>query len=55
VKEELVNSCIGKFCEMVKIWDMSKKHNFFKELTKNLKDNKSSISSIRLFKGLLKD
>ena len=55
VKEDLVNSCISKFCEMVKNWDMTKKHNFFIVLVKNLADHKSSISSIRLFKGLVKD
>lgn len=40
---------------MVKNWDMSKKHQFFVELIKNLNENKSSISSIKLFKGLVKD
>jgi len=55
VKEELVNSCISKFCEMVRNWDMTKKHHFFTVLTKNLAENKSSLSSIRLFKGLIKD
>lgn len=55
VKEDLVNSCIIKFCEMVKNWDMTRKHYFFTVLVKNLADHKSSISSIRLFKGLVKD
>jgi hypothetical protein len=55
VKEDLVNSCINKFCEMVKNWDLSRKHQFFVELTKNLSQHKSSIPSIRLFKGLVKD
>ena len=36
VKEDLVNSCINKFCEMVKNWEISKKHSFFVQLTKNL-------------------
>lgn len=40
---------------MVKSWDLSRKYSFFEELTKNLSENKSSISSIRLFKGLIKD
>jgi hypothetical protein len=40
---------------MVKNWEISKKHNFFIQLTKNLQDNKSSLASIRLFKGLIKD
>lgn len=40
---------------MVKYWDMAKKHQFFTLLTKNLSENKSAISSIRLFKGLIKD
>jgi hypothetical protein len=40
---------------MVKNWDMSRKHNFFTVLVKNLAEHKSSISSIRLFKGLVKD
>jgi len=55
VKEDLVNACISKFCEMVKNWDMTKKHDFFTVLVKNLEERKSSISSIRLFKGLVKD
>jgi hypothetical protein len=54
-KEELVNNCISKFCEMVKHWDLKIKHDFFLGLTKNLDENKSSIPSLRLFKGLLKD
>jgi hypothetical protein len=28
-KEELVNNCISKFCEMVKGWDLKKKYEFF--------------------------
>lgn len=54
-KEDLVNSCITKFCEMVKYWDVSIKHEFFLGLAKNLEAGKSSISTIRLFKTLIKD
>ena len=54
-KEELVNNCITKFCEMVKYWDISIKHEFFIGLTKNLEQNKSSISTLKLFKNLIKD
>lgn len=54
-KEELVNNCITKFCEMVKTWEMKFKHEFFLGLAKNLSLNKSSISSLKLFKGLIKD
>lgn len=35
-KEELVNNCITKFCEMVKYWEMKNKHDFFVGLSKNL-------------------
>lgn len=55
MKEELVTNCITKFCEMVKNWDLSRKHEFFIDLTKNLAENRSSIPSLRLFKGLIKD
>jgi hypothetical protein len=54
-KEEIVTNCITKFCEMVKLWDIQKKHTYFEKLTENLAANKSSIPCIRLFKGLLKD
>lgn len=54
-KEELVTTCITRFCEMVKYWDISKKQVFFKQLTQNLKDRRSSLASIKLFKGLIKD
>lgn len=40
---------------MVKNWEMAIKHDFFLELIKNLEAGKSSVPSIRLFKGLLKD
>jgi hypothetical protein len=40
---------------MVKYWDLKAKHEFFVGLTKNLSENKSSIPSLKLFKGLLKD
>lgn len=54
-KEDLVTNCITKFCEMVKNWELSKKQEFFIQLTENLKNFKSSIPTIRLFKGLIKD
>lgn len=28
-KDDLVNSCITKFCEMVKHWDIEKKYDLF--------------------------
>jgi hypothetical protein len=28
-KDELVNNCITKFCEMVRNWDLTKKYDFF--------------------------
>lgn len=40
---------------MVKYWDLKVKHDFFIGLTRNLGENKSSIPSLKLFKGLLKD
>lgn len=40
---------------MVKNWDLAKKANFFYQLTENLAKNKSSIPSIKLFRGLIKD
>jgi hypothetical protein len=54
-KEDLVNNCINKFCEMVKGWEITKKYGFFLQLTQNLVENKSSIASLKLFKGLIKD
>ena len=54
-KEDLLNNCIAKFCDMVKNWEMKTKHEFFIGLTNNLQQNKSSIASIKLFKGLIKD
>ena len=50
-----MTNCITKFCEMVKNWDLTRKHKFFVDLTHNLRENKSSIPSLRLFKGLIKD
>ena len=40
---------------MVKNWDLARKHQFFIDLAKNLQENRSSIPSLRLFKGLIKD
>lgn len=40
---------------MVKNWELEKKQEFFVKLTENLKTNKASIPTIRLFKGLMKD
>lgn len=40
---------------MVKSWDMKIKHDFFLGLTQNLVENKSSIPSLRLLKGIMKD
>lgn len=40
---------------MVKNWDMARKHKFFEDLTTNLRENRSPIPSLRLFKGLIKD
>ena len=54
-KDELVNNCITKFCEMVKSWEMKVKHDFFLGLTKNLAENRSSIATLKLFKNLIKD
>ena len=54
-KEELVNNCITRFCEMVKNWDLNKKHQYFVQLIGNLANKTSSIPSIKLFKGLIKD
>ena len=54
-KEELVNNCITKFCDMVKSWDMKVKHEFFLGLIKNLAVNRSSIATLKLFKNLIKD
>lgn len=55
VKEDLIQSCITKFCEMVKNWDLQRKHGFFQDLVRNLAQHKSSLPSLRLFKGLIKD
>lgn len=54
-KDDLVNNCITKFCDMVKSWEMKSKHEFFRGLMINLQDNRSSIANIRLFKNLIKD
>jgi hypothetical protein len=54
-KDELVNNAITKFCEMVKNWDIKKKHQFFIKMIGNLKEGRSSIPSLKLFKGLIKD
>ena len=54
-KEDLVNNCITKFCDMVKSWEMKSKHEFFLALMKNLQENRSSIANLRLFKNLIKD
>lgn len=54
-KEDLVNNCISKFCEMVKYWDMQTKHDFFVTLQENLEREQSSISCLKLFKSLIKD
>lgn len=40
---------------MVKNWDMRKKHNYFVLLVGNLASKTSSIPSLKLFKGLIKD
>lgn len=50
-----MTSCISKFCEMVKYWDVTIKHEFFIGLSKNLEAGKSSISAIKVFKTLIKD
>ena len=55
-KEDLVANCISKFCEMVKVWDMPLKHDFFLGLVLNLAADKSAaLPCLRLFRGLLKD
>jgi len=54
-KEDLVNNCITKFCDMVKSWEMKAKHEFFEGLVKNLGEDRSSIPTLRLFKNLIKD
>jgi hypothetical protein len=54
-KEELVTNCITKFCEMVRNWDLLKKHKFFVLLVQNLDNKKSSIASLRLLRSLIKD
>lgn len=53
--EEVVNNCISKFAEMVKYWDVKVKAGFFTDLAKNIKENRSSIPCIKLFKQLIKD
>ena len=54
-KEDLVNSCITKFCEMIKYWELARKVQYFNDLTQNLQEEKSSIVSIKLFKQMIKD
>ena len=54
-KEDIVSTAISKFCDMVKAWDITKKQEFFYTLTDNLENNQASISSIKLFSGLIKD
>lgn len=54
-KEELVTNCITKFCEMVKDWDLTKKHQFFILLVQNIHNNKSALPSLRLLRHLIKD
>ena len=38
-KDELINNCITRFCEMVRYWDLRKKFSFFVQLTDNLAKN----------------
>ena len=40
---------------MIKNWDLKRKHEFFVKLTANLSESRSSIPSIKLFRGLIKD
>jgi len=54
-REDIVQTAVTKFCEMVKVWDMEKKTPFFTMMTQNLKDKKSSYATLKLYKGLIQD
>ena len=54
-KEELVTNCITKFSEMVKYWDMDVKQEFFIKLQANIDHELSTVSSLKVFKQLIKD
>jgi hypothetical protein len=40
---------------MMRLWDLEKKQDYLFKLAKNIKDKRSSVPSIKLLKGLLKD
>jgi hypothetical protein len=40
---------------MVKPWDLAKKVEYFNQLSDNLRQEKSSIPSLKIFKGMIKD
>ena len=55
-KAELIENCINKFAEMIKLQSMEQKQPYFDKLVAVLSDNKSScVPVIRLFKKIVKD
>ena len=55
-KADLIESCIGKFAEMIKLRAMDKKQPCFNMLVDELKSSRSSaVPVIRLFKKIIKD
>ena len=55
-KAELIENCINKFAEMIKLQSMEQKQPYFDKLVGVLSDNKSScVPVIRLFKKIVKD
>ena len=54
--DELLQSCILKFAEMVKYWTLDQKRPYFDRLPEALKNTKNSvIPMLQLFKKLISD
>ena len=56
LKSELVEICISKFADMIKLQTIEQKAPYFNNLVSSLKENRgSSVPVIRLFKKIIKD
>ena len=55
-KADLIENCISKFAEMIKLHPMGKKQPYFNKLVAQLQTGRSSaVPVIRLFKKIIKD
>ena len=55
-KANLIENCITKFADMVKIWPLEKKMPFFNELTAQVKSTTNSSNAVlKLFERLMDD